>query len=187
MTAILDGADLRRSDFWKADLSGAELEGANLEQAIFTGASLHGANLARASLYQADINGADLRAANLDHAGVIGIKYDRRAMRGRYQGIRGVESSYGDALFRRDAVDQDYIDTLALRWRRSPLILIFALWALIDYGRSLSRILLLASVGGDRFWCRLFLPSTDNILSHRSGPASGTLRSFPYGILEFWH
>ena len=32
------------------------------------------------------------------------------------------------------------------RWRRSPLILVFALWALIDYGRSLSRILLLASV-----------------------------------------
>ena len=139
-------ADLKGADFWQADLAGADLEAANLEQANFNKSSLRGANLSRANLYECDLRYADLRGANLDHAGVIGVKYERSTMRGRYQGVRGIESTYGDAIFRRDAVDQDYIDTLAFRWRRSPLILVFWLWSIIDYGRSLSRILWLSAV-----------------------------------------
>ena len=143
--ASLVETDLKGADFWQADLAGADLEAANLEQANFNKSSLRGANLSRANLYECDLRYADLRGANLDHAGVIGVKYERTSMRGRYQGVRGIESTYGDAIFRRDAVDQDYIDTLAFRWRRSPLILVFWLWSIIDYGRSLSRILWLSA------------------------------------------
>jgi len=143
--ASLVETDLKAADFWQADLAGADLEAANLEQSNFNKSSLRGANLSRANLYECDLRYADLRGANLDHAGVIGVKYERASMRGRYQGVRGIESTYGDAIFRRDAVDQDYIDTLAFRWRRSPLILIFWLWSMIDYGRSLSRILWLSA------------------------------------------
>ena len=142
--ANLIETDLKGTDFWQADLAGADLEAANLEQSNFNTSSLRGANLSRANLYECDLRYADLRGANMDHAGVIGVKYERSSMRGRYQGVRGIESTYGDAIFRRDAVDQDYIDTLAFRWRRSPLIIVFWLWSIIDYGRSLSRILWLS-------------------------------------------
>ncbi len=142
--AIFVDADVRNADFWQADLTGADLEGASLEQSNFNRANLHGANLSRANLYQADLRGVNLRAANMDHAGVIGVKYDRRSMPGKFQGIRGVDSIYGDAIFRRDALDQDYVDTLAFRWRRSPMRLVLWFWSMIDYGRSIGRILWIA-------------------------------------------
>ncbi len=46
---------------------------------------------------------------NLSDARVAGIKYDRRKM--RCDGIR-VAMCYGHAVFKRDAEDQDYIETL---------------------------------------------------------------------------
>ncbi len=149
-TAILVGANLKKADLWVANLNGANLSGANLEEANLIRSELHHADLSGAVLYGADLREANLEAANLDHAGVIGIRYERRFMRGKYHGIRGVETTYSDAIFRRDALDQDYIDTLTLRWRRSPMILVLWLWSLIDYGRGLFRALwiaLLAIVG----------------------------------------
>ncbi len=157
--ADLSGADLRSAqmgmaNFQGANLSGADLWVANLNGASLAGASLTDTNLIRADLQSADLSGADLtnadlrdanlQAANLEYAALIGIKYERRFMRGKYQGIRGVEASYGDAVFRRDALDQDYIDTMTSRWRRSPMILVLWLWSLIDYGRSLWRIIWIA-------------------------------------------
>lgn len=139
--ALLQEANLCQTNLKGAILAGVDLEGANLEEAILSRTDLRFSNLSRANLYKADLHHANLQAANLDHAGVIGIKYDRRSMRGRYQGVRGIDSIFGDAIFRRDVLDQDYIDTLASRWRRSPMLLMLWLWSLIDYGRSLSRVL----------------------------------------------
>lgn len=139
--AHLPEANLCQTNLKGATLAGADLESANLEEALLSRSDLRFADLNRANLYKADLRHANLQAANLDHAGVIGIKYDRHSMRGRYQGVRGVDSIFGDAIFRRDALDQDYIDTLASRWRRSPMLLMLWLWSLIDYGRSLSRVL----------------------------------------------
>jgi len=142
----LQGANLKDADLWVANLNGADLTDANLENTNLIRTSLHSTNLTRANLYNADLRDADLQAANLEYAGLIGITYERRFMRGKYQGIRGVESSYGDAIFRRDALDQDYIDTMTSRWRRSPMIVVLWLWSLIDYGRSLSRIIWIAAL-----------------------------------------
>jgi len=139
--AQLMEANMSQTNLKGAVLAGADLEGSNLEEAILVRTDLRFANLNRANLYKADVRHANLQATNLDHAGVIGIRYDRRSMRGRYQGVRGVDSIFGDAIFRRDVLDQDYIDTLASRWRRSPMLLMLWLWSLIDYGRSLMRVL----------------------------------------------
>lgn len=144
--ANFSGADLTRADLWTANLSGAQLVATNLEEANLIRADLHKANLKDAILYSADLRDTNMLGVNLDHAGVIGIKYERRFMPGKYQGIRGVESAYGDAIFRRDALDQDYIDTLALRWRRSPMLVVLWLWSLIDYGRSMVRTVWIATL-----------------------------------------
>jgi len=144
--ANLQNAILKGADLWVANLNGADLTDANLEDTNLIRTSLHSTNLTRANLYNADLRDADLQAANLEHSGLIGITYERRFMRGKYQGIRGVESSFGDAIFRRDALDQDYIDTMTSRWRRSPMIVVLWLWSLIDYGRSLGRILWIAAL-----------------------------------------
>ena len=65
--------------------------------------------------------------------------------RGRYQGISGLSSCYGNRVFVRDAADQDYLDTfesqLAGRWGKFA----FWLWGLIDYGRSLLSIVVIAA------------------------------------------
>jgi hypothetical protein len=79
--AVLDGWNLRGSDFSGADFSGAslvlaDLSGANLTGANLTGAVLDSANLAGADLTGADVTGANLTNVNLDGAvltDVIGL------------------------------------------------------------------------------------------------------------------
>ena len=144
--ANLAEANLTGADLWVANFSGASLAGANLSQANLIRTDFQGADLQYADLFEADLRDANLQAANLEYANVIGITYSRRYMRGKYQGIRGVEASYGDAIFRRDALDQDYIDTLASRWRRSPMIVVLWLWSLVDYGRSIPRIVWISTL-----------------------------------------
>ena len=139
--AQLQSATLHKADLWLANLNAANLAGADLESADLTRANLHKADLTEANLAHVNLHEADLRASNLDHAGVGGIKYSRRNMRGKYQGIRGIESTFGDAIFRRDALDQDYYDTLASRWRKTPKMIIHWLWSQLDYGRSFARII----------------------------------------------
>lgn len=68
-------------------------------------------------------------------------------MRNLYFGVRGLDNSYGNALFVRDAKDQDYLDTLEVSINRLPEsrlkkveCALFRAWALIDYGRSLFKV-----------------------------------------------
>jgi hypothetical protein len=127
------GTTLCRADFDEADLTGA-----NLSEADFTGCNLT----------RADITGANLRNANLAATNLTAMKDGSfKEKRGRYYGIRGLDSCFGDPLFVRDAKDQDYLDTLEVaidetpsparrRWRRFW----FSAWSLIDYGRSLGKL-----------------------------------------------
>ena len=68
-------------------------------------------------------------------------------MRGKYHGVRGLDSCYGNALFRRDAADQDFLDTLEMHWHgKRWLTWLFRAWGLIDYGRSIASVFMLATI-----------------------------------------
>src|SRR5689334_9775790 len=136
--ANLSGADLREANLREAHLElahlelahlrGADLSGATLTGATLTGADLGLANLSGATLRGADLTGATLTGANLTDAGVALVTYldrkqrfwtrfyPRSIMRGKYQAIR-VASCYGNAIFKRDAEDQDFLDTLEFQWK----------------------------------------------------------------------
>ena len=134
----LRGADLRGANLRDADLQGADLQGARLDRTDLTGASLAGAN----------VSGASFSYANFDNANLTAMIYGGyRKMTGLYFGVRGLENSYGNAMFVRDARDQDYIDTLDRTIDRLPEgslktfeRRLFRAWALIDYGRSLFKV-----------------------------------------------
>jgi ion channel/pentapeptide repeat protein len=146
LNANLARAQLTRADLSGAQLFGAQLSGVNLNAAKLDDADLGWANLSDASMLSAEINGTDLSCALLAGANVAHIVWDRRHMRGKYQGIRGLDSCYGNALFRRDAADQDYLDTLEMHWHGKRLLCwTFWAWGLIDYGRSIGRVFLLAT------------------------------------------
>lgn len=173
--AMLAGANLSAVDFegahlWDADLTGASLEYANLDGAFMTRTKLRGANLtyasiARAILSGADITGADFRMADITQADFGDALYRHYRgvwpfrsglMLGKFLGIRGADSCYGNPEFRRDALDQDFIDSkyrgcrLNGGWRALPLRLVrrlfFWLWSLSDYGRSVLSVALFAAV-----------------------------------------
>jgi hypothetical protein len=65
-------------------------------------------------------------------------------MRGRYLGVRGLDSCYGNALFKRAAEDQDFLDTLEAHLRGTRGMALFRAWSVIDYGRSLLRVAILS-------------------------------------------
>ncbi|MGD0073319.1 MAG: ion channel [Candidatus Binataceae bacterium] len=73
------------------------------------------------------------------------IPYRRRVMVGRYQGIRGLSSCYGNRIFVRDAADQDYLDTLEESLESRLGKFFFWVWGLFDYGRSLMSVVAFAS------------------------------------------
>jgi hypothetical protein len=143
--ANLSGADLNGTNLSGAKLSVANLSDAKLYNADLSDANLSDANLSGANLSYADLRGADLNGANLSEARVSLVRWDRSRMRGKYGGIRGIDSCYGNALFKRWAADQDFLDTLEeswseSRWRR----FLFSCWEFIDYGRSLLSVLIAA-------------------------------------------
>lgn len=157
--SFLTGADLSEAyvaeaDLTGTDLRGARLVGADLSNSTVVGARLVGADLTAASLQSADITGADLSHANLTNANVFGLRYGSfRSMRGRYFAVRGLDSCYGNALFQRDARDQDYLETLERRIAEGGSSLgrgikrsFLRAWSWIDYGRSLGRPALYAFV-----------------------------------------
>ncbi len=122
------------------DLRRVNLEGVNLEWVNLNRANLSGANLSSANL-----SDADLSWANLTDSSISGVKWNPRKMRGKYMGIRGIDSSYGNALFKRAAADQDYLDTLENHWKGDKwLTYLFKMWGLIDYGRSIKRVVAIA-------------------------------------------
>src|SRR5262249_37101464 len=122
-----------------ADLSGAKLVGVKLISADLTHA-----DLTKADLTGANLSGANFTGANLTEAKVTSVLWDQARMRGRYQGVRGVDSCYGNALFKRAAGDQDYLDTLEGHWAGTWRKVLFWAWGLIDYSRNLGRVLLIA-------------------------------------------
>ncbi|HBH26159.1 MAG TPA: hypothetical protein DDX54_02000 [Rhodospirillaceae bacterium] len=73
--------------------------------------------------------------------------YGRSGLHGKYLGINAAEC-YGDADFRRDAMDQDYIDKKRAAWRtpwwNPNRALLLWPWAFLDYGRSLWRVVALS-------------------------------------------
>jgi uncharacterized protein YjbI with pentapeptide repeats len=150
----LTGASLGAANFRGADLRGTKLRGADCDGTDLSDANLSEADLTGCNLTRADITRANLRNANLAATNLSGMKDGGfREKRGRYYGIRGLDSCFGDPLFVRDAKDQDYLDTLEVaidetpsparrRWKRFW----FTAWSLIDYGRSLGRLALGAFV-----------------------------------------
>jgi uncharacterized protein YjbI with pentapeptide repeats len=172
--ALLREATLSHIDFSAADLSGANLAraylgdgtftAANLRSADFRGANLRGAKLCEANLSLADLSdgnlsladlsgadltgtnlcGTDLTLANLSNTELTNVGWKLHKMRGRYLGVRGLDSCYGNALFKRAAEDQDFLDTLEAHLRGTRGMALFRAWSVIDYGRSLLRVAILS-------------------------------------------
>lgn len=150
--ANLEGADLSEADLRGADLRGANLKSVNLQGALLTGARLDNADLSGASLTEADVTGVNFSYTNFDNSNLTAMHYGGyKTMRNLYFGVRGLDTSYGNALFVRDAKDQDYLDTMEVMINRLPEgrlkkaeCMAFRVWALIDYGRSLFKVTLYA-------------------------------------------
>jgi len=107
--AHLEGADFRdEAHLEKAELNNAHLEKAKLGFAHLEGAHLWHANLEGADLPGAHLEGANLRLANFSNVLVAVVTYDRRTT--KFRGIR-VDTCHRNPLFKRDAQDQDYIET----------------------------------------------------------------------------
>lgn len=145
--AKLESAYLAESCLAGSDLRGARFASSNLTQADLTGANLVGADLVEADLSSADIRGADVSQANVAGARVYGLHYGTfMSMSGHYFAVRGLESCYGNALFTRDARDQDYLDSMRRSLEQTPSpfkrklkLLAFSAWSAIDFGRSLAK------------------------------------------------
>ena len=146
--ANLEGADLSEADLSGADLRGSNLRNVNLQGALLIGARLDKADLTGATLVDADVSGVNFSFAKFDNTNLTTMRYGGyKLMRGLYYGVRGLDSSFGNALFVRDAKDQDYLDTLEVMINRLPEgrlknieHKLFRLWSLIDYGRSLFKV-----------------------------------------------
>jgi hypothetical protein len=147
-------ADLRNVDFTNSDLRGTNFSSSQLCEAIFYGSDLKEANLSNSDLMAAKIIRANLSHANLSSANLRGVKYGSyKMMRGKYYGIHGLDSCFGNALFVRDAQDQDYLDTLEMEINatdsgiaKSMKKFAFFIWSLFDYGRSLLKVCLFALI-----------------------------------------
>jgi uncharacterized protein YjbI with pentapeptide repeats len=135
------------------DFSQTDLSGSNLKYVLLTDANLSGAKFWQANLEGAWLSGASIVDANffravLKDVAVRRIKYRRSRLSGNFLGVRGAETLHGDGEFRRDVLDQEYIDTKRWRYKQpwwNPAR-IFALWpwAFFDYGRNWLRVVLLA-------------------------------------------
>lgn len=142
--ANLDRANLRGADLSRANLLEATAKGANLTLSNLTGANLSGTDLGGADLSGAILNQTNLSLANLRDVHLTGAVWRIRTMRGCYRGVRGLDSSYGNALLKRAAEDQDFLDTLEDSLKGSSGMILFWAWGCIDYGRSLLRVAVLA-------------------------------------------
>jgi hypothetical protein len=152
--ATFEGAYLAECCLVEADLRGANFTSSDLTHAELGRANLISADMRDADLSDADIDGADISQANLGGARIYGLRYGTfMTMDGHYSAVRGLESCYGNALFTRDAQDQDYLDSMrkSLEATPSPLarklkLLAFAAWSRIEFGRSLAKPALYALI-----------------------------------------
>jgi hypothetical protein len=192
--AELTNCYLAEANLRDADLRGANLQGADLSGAHLAGANLTGANLGRTTLVRADITGASLRNADIYGADLTDMTYGTyRTMRGHFYGIRGLPSCYGNALFVRDAKDQDYLDTLENKIEATPSKTYrswkrfwFGAWGLIDYGRSLARFFLIAFLVAMAFGWIFFFDRTMNWgLLEYSSSADSPLSPFYHSVVTY--
>ena len=192
--ADLSGAYLAEAKLIDSDLRGVRARGANLSGAVLKGSDLSRGDFAECVLDGADVTDANLSQAAFDRASVFGLEYGpRRSMAGHYFAVRGLDTCHGNALFVRDAQDQDYIDTLwqsvdqlptgGARRRRTVLL---RAWKAIDYGRSLMRPALIAFVLSMLFGLVYSLDlHLDWGLMDYSGTAQGWLTPFYYSIVTY--
>lgn len=131
-------AELFRADLTDAQLSGSDFSGSVMVKAVLEDTKLRNVDFSEADLSRSTVCGADLRRANLSDADVSQISYEEYGGSTRYRGIR-VATCYGDAIFRRDAEDANFLESFREQkpvwhevWRvtcdfgRSPWL--FALW-----------------------------------------------------------
>jgi uncharacterized protein YjbI with pentapeptide repeats len=163
-SADLEGAHLMGTRLTGARLTGASLHRANLRGAILARAQLVGANFCQTDLTDTDVTDVtyldyhripQIRVRGTPSGAVSSfwhrvrnnpIPFRKRVMRGRYQGIRGLSSSYGNSVFVRDASDQDYLDTVEDHLHSRIGRFAFWIWGLFDYGRSLMSVAVFAAV-----------------------------------------
>jgi uncharacterized protein YjbI with pentapeptide repeats len=148
--ANLEGANLRLAHLEGANFYFAHLKGAVLRRAFIIGANLFGAHLEGANLFHANLKGTTLNNANLSDADITGVRFNRTET---YQGIR-IATAHGNAIFKRYAQDQDYIETYGEYARERlwlhpwwnfwhpdkwPRIWVWLWKHTSDYGRSFAR------------------------------------------------
>ncbi len=173
--AYLVSADLSRTALLSSDLRGsvlyqANLSGARADWGDFSGSSLRNADLSHSSLVAcdlgycdmtgADLTGARLETVNLEHSNVSHVKYKRGLLPGRCQGIRAQEC-FGDALFRRDVIDQDYLDQLSSNFSRGGISWVSLAVALVA-GSVLGLVLALL-ISDDPGAVLTFRPSAEDL------------------------
>jgi uncharacterized protein YjbI with pentapeptide repeats len=212
--ANLSGAELYKADLSSAFLTEANLTGAYLAEANMSGADLRGSRLHNVDMTEADLTSANLSEAvlsgsNLSHANImhtnfsyatmdtvnlIGVRYgDFHSLRGHYLGIRGLDSCYGNAIFVRDARDQDYLDTVEhnIDQTASPMSrrlrrFMFSGWRRIDYGRNLTKPFLYAIILASLFGViYLFDMRLGWGLMDYSGSAQSWITPFYYSIVTY--
>jgi len=147
-----------------------------------------------ANLTNADVTGAHFHFAQLADANVTHIRYGSfKDLTGCYYGVRGIDTTYGNALFLRDAKDQDYIDTLFRSIQSMPTgpvksieLLLFRAWGLIDHGRSLLKVSLYAFLIAMAFGCFYALDMAFGwgIMDY-SGSAKTWFTPFYYSVVTY--
>lgn len=99
--------NLRKADLRLSRLIDVRIRRADLRDANFSRAKLNGARLSNSL-----ITGANFERATLKEARFRGVHYTRQGLTGKCWGIRSAETISGNASFRRDVIDQDYLDAL---------------------------------------------------------------------------
>ncbi len=163
--SALLSTDLRGSVLYQADLSGvradwADFAGSSLRSADLSHSSLVAADLSYTDLTGADITGARLETVNLEQANVSHIKYNRGLLVGRCQGIRAQEC-FGNALFRRDVADQDYLDQLNSNFKQGGISWVTLAVALV--AGSLLGLILALLISDDPGSVLAFRPSETDV------------------------
>jgi hypothetical protein len=138
----------------------------------------------------ATVIGANLASTRWYSASASDIKYSRRLLAGRCYSVGGIADFYGDAQFRRDVLDQDYIDTKARSWSRPwwnpKRFLLLWPWALIDYGRSILRVLILAVVAIALFgFIYIYLSSSGQLTYTQNVGIENSFRPFYAAAIAF--
>jgi hypothetical protein len=190
----LTDAYLAEVDFTEADLRGTKMHNVNLSDANLSSADLSESDLTGANLTQATVTGANFSNTTLASANLIGLHYgDFHSMRGHYLGIRGLDTCYGNAIYVRDAQDQDYLDTMEHNiaqmkspTRRKLRQLAFSGWKRIDYGRSLTKPFSYALILSGLFGVIFFFDIRLNWgLMDYSGSAQSWFTPFYYSIVTY--